>query len=441
MAKRSPTGSPILRAQACDPTSALNDPMRFSASSLASRVSLSQASTPPLIPWLARRVAVPGMLLATASLVASTAFAQVPPPGVNARSWVLVDATSNQVLASGNPDERVEPASLTKLMTAYLVFEALQAKKITMDQTIMPSDAVRRVRNDESRMFIEANKPVTVHDLVYGMIIQSGNDAAIALAELVGGSEAQFVTLMNAEAARLGMKNTHFADVNGMPDAQHYTTAADLAVLSTHLIRDFPEYYTIFSVKEFTYNNIKQPNRNRLLWLDPTVDGLKTGHTQAAGYCLIASAKRSLPGAPDASRRLVTVMMGEEKEHDRVQDSLKMLNYGYSAYDTVRLYKAGQVIETPRIYKGVADTVKIGVKSDQYITVPRGMGDKVKPVVEHVEPLVAPLADGQAVGTVKLVADGKTLAQFPAVVLQAVPEAGIAGRVWDSLMLMFNKKK
>jgi D-alanyl-D-alanine carboxypeptidase (penicillin-binding protein 5/6) len=381
-------------------------------------------------------------LVLPATLAASAAFAQVPPPAVNARSWVLVDATSNQVLASGNADERVEPASLTKLMTAYLVFEALQAKKISMDQVVTPSEAVRRVGTDESRMFIEANKPVTVHDLVYGMIIQSGNDAAIALAELVGGSEGQFVNMMNAEAQRLGMKGTHFADVNGMPDATHYTTAADLATLSTHLIRDFPGYYNIFSVKEFTYNKIKQPNRNRLLWIDPTVDGLKTGHTKAAGYCLIATAKRaSLSGSPDASRRLVTVMMGEQKEHDRVQDSMKMLNYGYSAYDTVRLYKANQVVQTPRVYKGAADRVSVGVKSDQYITVPRGMGDKVKPQVTLTEPLVAPIANGQQVGTVQLIADGKPLAQIPVVALQAVPQAGVVGRIWDSLLLMMNKKK
>ena len=398
------------------------------------------SSLSSLVPSSLSRAVTLGVLL-PATLVASTAFAQVPPPAVNARSWVLVDATSNQVLASGNPDERVEPASLTKLMTAYLVFEALQTKKISMDQTVMPSEAVRRVRNDESRMFIEANKPVTVHDLVYGMIVQSGNDAAIALAELVGGSESQFVNMMNTEAQRLGMAHTHFADVNGMPDAQHYTTAGDLALLSTRLIRDFPDYYSIFSVKEFTYNKIKQPNRNRLLWIDPTVDGLKTGHTQAAGYCLIATAKRSLPGTPDASRRLVTVMMGEVKEHDRVQDSLKMLNYGYSAYDTVRLYKAGQTIETARIYKGAQDTVKVGVKSDQFLTLPKGAADKAKPQVTLNSPLIAPLTDGQQVGNVQLVANGKTLAQFPVVALEAVPQAGVAGRVWDSLMLMFNKKK
>ncbi len=291
-------------------------------------------------------------------------------------------------------------------------------------------------------MFIEANKPVTVHDLVYGMIIQSGNDAAIALAELVGGSEAQFVTLMNAEAARLGMKNTHFADVNGMPDAQHYTTAADLAVLSTHLIRDFPEYYTIFSVKEFTYKQHQAAEPQPPAVARP--DGRRPEDRPYAGRWLLPDrvgeafvAGRAGCVAPsrhgDDGRREGTRSRAGQPEDAELRVLL--------AYDTVRLYKAGQVIETPRIYKGVADTVKIGVKSDQYITVPRGMGDKVKPVVEHVEPLVAPLADGQAVGTVKLVADGKTLAQFPAVVLQAVPEAGIAGRVWDSLMLMFNKKK
>ncbi|KWN67278.1 D-alanyl-D-alanine carboxypeptidase family protein [Burkholderia stagnalis] len=365
----------------------------------------------------------------------------VPPPGVNARSWVLVDATSNTVLASGNADERVEPASLTKLMTAYLVFEALDKKKISMEQIVTPSEAVRRVGRDESRMFIEANKPVSVHDLVYGMIIQSGNDAAIALAELVGGSEAQFINMMNDEVKRLGMKGTHFADVNGMPDPNHYTTAGDLATLSAHLIRDFPQYYGIFSEKEFKYNNIRQGNRNRLLWLDPTVDGLKTGHTQAAGFCLISSAKRPMPGAADASRRLVAVMMGESKESDRTQDSMKMLSYGYSAFDAVRLFKGGQAISTPRLYKGKENTVQVGVKGDQWVTVPRGLGDKVKTEVEVNAPLIAPLAEGQPVGTVKIVADGKTLSQFPVVALQAVPEAGIFGRIWDSILLMFSKKK
>jgi D-alanyl-D-alanine carboxypeptidase (penicillin-binding protein 5/6) len=381
------------------------------------------------------------VLVPVALLSATAAQAQVAPPAVTARSWVLVDTTSNQVLASGNPDERVEPASLTKLMTAYLVFDALKTKKITMEQIDVPGESVRRVGHDESRMFIEANKPVSVHDLVYGMIVQSGNDAAIALAELIGGSESNFVNMMNVEAQKMGMKHTHFADVNGMPDPQHYTTAGDLAVLSTHLIRDFPEYYSIFAVREFTYNKIKQPNRNRLLWIDPTVDGLKTGHTQAAGYCLIASAKRPLANAPEVSRRLVTVMMGEPKERARVQDSLKMLNYGYQAYDALRLYKAGQVIDTPRVFKGESSTVKIGVKANQFVTVPKGIAGQIKPVLERKDPLIAPIADGQQVGTVKVMAGQQVIAQFPVVALAAVPEAGIFGRLWDSALLMFQKKK
>jgi D-alanyl-D-alanine carboxypeptidase (penicillin-binding protein 5/6) len=385
--------------------------------------------------------AVSAAIVLPAVLAAASAFAQVPPPDVTARSWVLVDATSNQVLASGNPDERVEPASLTKLMTAYIVFDALKTKKINMDQTVMPSEAVRRVGTDESRMFIEANKPVTVHDLVYGMIVQSGNDAAIALAELVGGSESNFVAMMNATAKRIGMKGTHYADVNGMPDMQHYTTAGDLALLSTRLIRDFPDYYSIFSVKDFTYNKIKQPNRNRLLWIDSTVDGLKTGHTNAAGYCLIATAKRPLLGVNDASRRLVVVMMGEPKEHNRVQDSLKMLNYGYTAYDALRLFKADQVIDSPRVYKGTENTVKAGVATDQYITVPKGLGDKVKPAVAVNATLVAPIKTGQQVGTVRMMADGKEVASFPLVALQDVPQAGFVGRTWDSLLMMWQKRK
>ncbi|HEY1608381.1 MAG TPA: D-alanyl-D-alanine carboxypeptidase family protein, partial [Paraburkholderia sp.] len=288
----------------------------------------------------------------------------------------------------------------------------------------------------------EANKPVSVHDLVYGMIVQSGNDAAIALAELVGGSEANFVNMMNAEAQKLGMTHTHYADVNGMPDPQHYTTAGDLARLSTELIRDFPEYYSIFSVKEFTYDKIKQPNRNRLLWIDPTVDGLKTGHTQAAGYCLIATAKRPLPGVNGATPRLVAVMMGEPKEHDRVQDSLKMLNYGYSAYDTTRIYAANSPVATPRVYKGAAQSVQVGVKTDQYVTLPKGSAAHAKPQLDLTSPLVAPIANGQTVGTAKFVgADGKVLAQFPIVALQAVPQGGLVSRLWDSMLLMVSKKK
>lgn len=404
-------------------------------------------SSPFFISRFIARVATLSLLLLATLVVTTTvstphAFAQVLPPVVNARSWMLVDATANQVLASSNQDERMEPASLTKLMTAYLVFEALQTKKIAMEQTVIPSQAVCRVHNNESRMFIEANKPVTVHDLVYGMIVQSGNDAAIALAELVGGSEAQFVSMMNAEARYLGMKHTHFTDVNGMPNPQHYTTARELALLTARLIRDYPNYYNIFSVKEFTYNKIKQPNRNRLLWIDPTVDGLKTGYTQTAGYCLIATAKRSMPaGSTNIFRRLITVMMGEPKEHDRVQDSLKMLNYGYTAYDMLQLYKAKQSIVTLPIYKGVINNLRVGVKSDQYIAVPKDATSTPKLQMEIANPpLIAPIADGQKIGTAMLCANGKILKKFPIVALQSVPQTGMIGRMWDSLILMFNKK-
>nr|WP_226809811.1 D-alanyl-D-alanine carboxypeptidase family protein [Candidatus Vallotia lariciata] len=384
---------------------------------------------------------LPTILSASALIVSSDVLAQIPPPAVNARSWVLVDVSSMQTLASNNADKRVEPASLTKLMTAYLVFDMLKTKKISMEQIVVPSQSIRRMHTDESRMFIEAKKPVTVHDLVYGMIVQSGNDAAIALAELIGGSEAHFVEMMNEAVQKLGMKNTHYIDVSGMPNQLHYTSAADLAVLSAHLMLDYPEYYSIFSVKDFTYNKIKQLNRNRLLWIDPSVDGLKTGYTKAAGYCLIASAKRPLPWAfSNASRRMVSVMMGEPKESDRTQDSLNMLNYGYEAYDTILLYKANQVVESLRVYKGQKYTIPIGVKKDQYITVPHGMGEKITPVLEGYSPLVGPISDGQIVGAVKVTVKDNVLTQFPAVALQAMPEAGIFGRLCDTVLMMFSKK-
>ncbi len=372
--------------------------------------------------------------------LSSTAFAQVPPPAVLARSWVLIDATSNQILASANAQERVEPASLTKLMTSYIVFEALRDKKISMNQTTLPSDIVKNVARDESRMFLEANKPVTVRSLIYGMIVQSGNDATLALAELVGGNEANFVTMMNNAAQRLGLKHTHYADTNGLPHPQHYTTAGDLATLSTRLIRDFPEYYAIFSTKEFTHNKIRQLNRNRLLWLDSTVDGVKTGHTQAAGYCLIASAKRPMPDAPEMNRRLVTVVMGERKEHDRVQDSLKMLNYGYQAYDTIRLYKEGQIISTPRVYQGLGNTVKAGVLANQIVTVPRGTTDKIKTTVNDAYPLIAPIKRGQTVGTVTISADNKEIAAFPIVAFEDIAQAGIVRRLRDKALLKVKEK-
>jgi D-alanyl-D-alanine carboxypeptidase (penicillin-binding protein 5/6) len=385
----------------------------------------------------------PAALVAAVALAAAPAavLAQgVPAPQVNAKSWMLFDATSGQALASGNADERIEPASLTKIMTAYVVFEALKEKRLTLEQTVVPTTIVLKVKSDESRMFIEPNKPVSVQDLLRGLIIQSGNDASLALAEAVGGSEEGFVAMMNREAQRMGLKNTHFANTDGIPDPNHYTTAVDLATLTTRLIKDFPEYYGMYSEKEFTYNKIRQPNRNRLLYIDPTVDGVKTGHTKSAGYCLISSAKRPLANVPNGSRRLVSIVLGTTSEQIRTQESLKVLNYGFQFFDTLRLYDKGQVLATPDIYKGKAGTVKIGVKDETYVTVPKGTGGRLKPVLERQELLLAPITSGQQVGTVKLMDGANKVAEFPVVALEDVPEAGFFGRLWDTIRLWFKRK-
>jgi D-alanyl-D-alanine carboxypeptidase (penicillin-binding protein 5/6) len=388
-------------------------------------------------------VFAPAALVAAATLAAAPAvvLAQgVPMPQVAAKSWMLYDVTSGQALASQNADMRIEPASLTKLMTAYLAFEALKEKRLTLDQTITPSDIVRKVKSDESRMFIEAGKPVSVQDLLLGLIVQSGNDASLALAEAVGGSEEGFVAMMNREAQRLGMKNTHFTNTDGIPDPNHYTTAVDLATLTTRMIQDFPEYYSMYSQKEFTYNKIRQPNRNRLLYIDPTVDGVKTGHTKSAGYCLISSAKRPLANVPNGSRRLVSIVIGTTTEQVRTQESLKILNYGFQFFDTLRLYDKGQVLATPEIYKGKAGTVKIGVQNETFVTVPKGTGGRLKPVLERQELMIAPIAAGQQVGTVKLMDGTSKVAEFPVVALEEVPEAGFFGRLWDTIRLWFKRK-
>ncbi|WP_265923111.1 D-alanyl-D-alanine carboxypeptidase family protein [Cupriavidus nantongensis] len=380
-----------------------------------------------------------------AAIVLATAPAAVlaqgvPMPQVAAKSWMLYDVTSGQALASQNADARIEPASLTKLMTAYLAFEALKEKRLTLDQAVVPTNLVLKVKSDESRMFIEPNKPVTVQDLLLGLIVQSGNDAALALAEAVGGSEEGFVAMMNREAQRMGMKNTHFSNTDGIPDPNHYTTAVDLATLTTRLIKDFPEYYSMYSQKEFTYNKIRQPNRNRLLYIDSTVDGVKTGHTKSAGYCLISSAKRPLANVPDGSRRLISIVIGTTTEQVRTQESLKILNYGFQFFDTLRLYDKGQVLATPDIYKGKSGTVKIGVQNETFVTVPKGTGGRLKPVLERQELLIAPISAGQQVGMVKLMDGNNKVAEFPVVALEEVPEAGFFGRLWDTIRLWFKRK-
>ena len=361
-----------------------------------------------------------------------TLFAQTPgvpqAPPIAAKAYVLVDFNSGQLLASQNPHQRIEPASLTKLMTAYVTFNALKQKTIKPDQTVPVS--TRAWKAEGSRMFIEPNKPVVVEDLVKGMIVQSGNDACIALAEAIAGREEVFAQMMNREAQRLGMKNTNFMNSTGMPHPQHYTTAYDLSLLSAALIRDFPEYYPYYSLKEFRYNNITQANRNRLLWIDPTVDGMKTGYTENAGYCLVTSAHRG-------PRRLVSVVLGTNSESLRATESQKLVNYGFQFYDTVRLYEKGQPISAVRVWKGSANTVKAGFAYDLYLTVPKGVGEKLKASVETQQPLLAPVAVGQKIGLLRVRLDGKPYGEYPVVALEEAPVAGILGRGWDSLRLLF----
>lgn len=353
-----------------------------------------------------------------------------PPPqalSVAAKSYILTDFQSGQALVSRDADERIEPASLTKLMTAYVVFSALYQKRITLTQAVPVSERAWRTKG--SRMFIEPSKQVTVDELMRGMIVQSGNDACIALAEAISGSEDAFVQVMNKQARRLGMKNTRFANSTGLPHPEHYSTAHDLALLAAAMIRDFPEYYPLYSLREYTYNKITQPNRNRLLWLDPNVDGLKTGHTEAAGYCLITSAKRG-------ERRLISVVMGTASDSARAMESQRLLNHGFQFYDTVRLYPKEHEVIAIQLWKGAQDKLKTGFGYDIYFSLPRHQTDKLKARMEYKQPLLAPISAGQKVGTVKFTLEGKQVAEHPLIALEAVSTANIFGRAWDSIRLM-----
>jgi D-alanyl-D-alanine carboxypeptidase (penicillin-binding protein 5/6) len=352
----------------------------------------------------------------------------IPAPSVAAASYVLADLTSGQTIAASNPDEKRDPASLTKLMTAYIVFGALRQKAIVPSQMVTVSQKAWRAEG--SRMFIEPRKAVSVEELLKGMIVQSGNDASIALAELVGGSEETFVAKMNEEAARLGMTNTRFTNSTGLSDAQHYATAADLAKLAAALIRDYPEYYPLYALKEFRYNNITQANRNRLLWTDPHVDGMKTGHTEQAGWCLVSSALRG-------ERRLLSVLLGASSDAARAAESQKLLNYGFQAYDTVQLYQAGKPVTALDVWKGAAKQVPAGFVADRYLTLPKGQTDKLQLTLVAQETLIAPVQRGQRVGVVRIGYDGKPVADFPLIALEDVPPASFFGRAWDTVRLWF----
>jgi len=362
-------------------------------------------------------------------LFAQPGLAQIPAPAVAAKAWLLLDVSSGQLIASQAANDRFEPASLTKLMTAYIAFAAIKNKQLTLTQAIPVSEKAWRAQG--SRMFIDPKNPVTVEELLRGMIVQSGNDACIALSEAIAGSEESFAQLMNKEAARLGMKNTHFTNSNGLPDPQHYSSAQDLALLASALIRDFPEFYAqLYSMKEYRYNNITQQNRNRLLWLDPNVDGMKTGFTDNAGYCLVASAKRG-------PRRLLSVVLGTASDSLRAQESQKLLNYGFQFYDNVRLYEKNQTVSSLEVWKGSENRIKAGFQTDMFVTLPRGQSDKVRAEFVSQQPLVAPISAGQRVGTLRVMVEGGLLAEYPVVALENIGLAGYFGRIWDTFRLWF----
>jgi D-alanyl-D-alanine carboxypeptidase (penicillin-binding protein 5/6) len=373
--------------------------------------------------------------------VASLAFslsaaAQAPqPPEIAARSYLVVDMTANQVLAERNADAPAEPASLTKLMTAYLTFVALRDKKLTLEQQLPVSlRAWAERKGGGSLMFIDTTMTPTVDELLRGTIIVSGNDSSVALAEAVGGTLDNFVAMMNRQAQAWGLKNTAFKNVTGLTETGHSSTARDLSVIAQHIIRDFPDRYPYYSVKEYRFNNIRQDNRNLLLRRDPTVDGMKTGFTDAAGYCLVASAQRDFP---NGKRRLLSVVMGADSMQGRANESQKLLNWGYTAFDDVRLFDTGKPIATVPVWKGQANEARlVAGEGSVFVAVPRGEGDKLKTTIERTDPLVAPLAKGQRVGTLKVTtAAGTPVATLPLVVADEVPQAGLLGRAWDAIRL------
>ena len=381
--------------------------------------------------------------LALAVLFSSAVFAQAPqPPEVAAKHFLVLDMTSNQTLAERDADASADPASLTKLMSLYVVFTAIHDKKLTLEQKLPVSKRAWDERKaGGSLMFIDTTMTPTVDELLKGEIVQSGNDAAVVLAEAVGGTLEQFVAMMNRQAVAFGLKNTVFKNVTGLTEPGHRSTARDLAVIATHVIRDYPEFFAYYAIKEYKYNNINQPNRNLLLRRDPSVDGLKTGFTDAAGYCLIATAQREFPnlgadGKGPGKRRLLTVVLNTTSMEARASESQKLLNWGYQAFDTVRLFDNAKPMVTPPIWKGKESVVKLGAAGGLFVSVPKGEGGKLQTKVERTDPLVAPLAKGQRVGTIKVsTTAGAPVLDLPLVVLEPVEQAGIFGRAWDALRL------
>lgn len=369
---------------------------------------------------------VAGAQQASDAMVAD--FSSIPMPELAAKAWLTLDANSGQVIAAANINEKVEPASLTKIMAAYVVFDAIAEGRLSLDQKVPVSEAAWKTEG--SRMFINVNSQVSVGELLQGMIVQSGNDATVALAEAVAGSESAFVALMNQEAQRQGLSGTYFTNSPGLPHPEHITTVRDLGILARNLVVDFPQYLHYYSQKEYTYNDIKQRNRNRLLWVDETVDGLKTGHTSSAGYCLVTTALRD-------GRRVITVLVGASSDAARAENSLKLLNWSFQNFDTVKLFGEDKPAVQARVWQGQAETVALSQPKPLWVTVPRGKAGDLTPVAEYTQPLIAPLTAGTQVGTVSLSLDGVVLRQAPLLVMSDVPEAGFMARMVDKIKLMF----
>ena len=375
---------------------------------------------------------------ATAPAAPATAVPEavqaLPPLEIAARSYLLVDITANQVLAGKDIDTPVEPASLTKLMTAYLVFDAVKSRKIALTQRLPVSE--RAWKMPGSRMFIDPKMQVSVEDLIKGMIVQSGNDATVALAEGVGGNVERFVQMMNDQARALGMKSTAYANPEGLTAPGHITTARDLSILATRLMQDFPEFVGYYAIKKYRYPGTpaaNDTNRNLLLLRDPSVDGLKTGHTEAAGYCLVATARRDFPNI--GSRRMLSIVLGAANENARANESQKLLNWGYTAFEVVKLFEANQAVVSPEVWKGTQPRARLGQPRAVLVAVPAGSASRIKTQVARPDPLVAPLAKGQAIATLKVSLGDQPLMDQPLVVLEAVPQAGVMGRAWDAIRL------
>jgi serine-type D-Ala-D-Ala carboxypeptidase (penicillin-binding protein 5/6) len=354
------------------------------------------------------------------------------PPRLSARSYLLYDYTTRQVLLEQDSHERIEPASLTKLMTAYITFSALKQNKLSLNEKVSPSVQAIRSKSAESQMFLDHNKPVTIEDLLRGLIIVSANDAANVLAEKLSGTEAAFVELMNKEAQRIGMNDTHFANATGLPDPLHYSSAYDLALLSAAIMNDFPEHFPLYSEREYEYNHIKHYNRNRLLWLDPFVDGMKTGHTESAGYSLVATATRN-------NHRLISVVIGTTSDNLRSSESQRLLNHGFQDFEIFHLYKKNQAVSNIRLWKGTENTLKVGIREGLSLTLPKGQRALLKATIETQQPLLAPISEGQQVGILRLTLDGKPYQEHPLVAVEAVALVNIFSRGIDSIRMIFSR--